>query len=92
MSAAVLRIGSPKMLPRGTRLTLLLASAQLCFGGGLIAKAVLPFRFQAAGNQPILRIHGPVAALGPFGADAPSASTTQFAGRAEATRIFARRI
>jgi len=46
---------------------LLLASAQLRFGGGQIAQAALPLCFQTAGHQPILRLHGTIAALDPFG-------------------------
>ena len=46
---------------------LLLASAQLRFGGGQIAQAARPLCFQTAGHQSILRLHRSVAALGPFG-------------------------
>ena len=46
---------------------LLLPAAQFRFGGGQIAKPVLPFRFQAAGHESILGVHGSVAAFGAFG-------------------------
>src|SRR2546428_411176 len=32
-----------------------------------IPQALLPLRFQAAGDEPILRLHGAIAALGAFG-------------------------
>ena len=46
---------------------LLFAAAQFRFGGRQIAQTIFPFRLQAASDEPILRLHGPVAALGPFG-------------------------
>ena len=46
---------------------LLLPAAQFRFGRGQIAKPVLPFRFQAAGHESILGVHGSVAAFGAFG-------------------------
>jgi hypothetical protein len=55
-----LRLGANRIGP------LLLASAQFCFGGRQIAQAVLPFGFQAASNQPVFRLHGPVSAFRPF--------------------------
>ena len=35
--------------------------------GGQIAQAILPFGFQAASNQPVFRLHGPIPAFGSFG-------------------------
>ena len=46
---------------------LLLAAAQFRFGGGQVAQTILPFGFQAARDEPVLRLHRPVTALGSFG-------------------------
>ena len=45
---------------------LLLAAAQFRFGGGQIAQTILPFGFQPASDQSVFRLHGPIAAFGPF--------------------------
>ena len=42
-------------------------TTQFCFGGGEIAQTVLPFGFQAARDEPILRLHRAVTALGSLG-------------------------
>lgn len=41
-----------------------LASGQLGFGVGEGSECLLPVGFQAAGDQPVLRVDGPVAAFG----------------------------
>jgi len=42
-----------------------LAAGQLSFGVGQFAECGLPFALQPAGDQPVVRVDGPVAALGP---------------------------
>src|ERR1019366_625586 len=42
-----------------------LAAGELGLGVGVLAEGLFPFGFQAAGDQPVVRVDGPVAALGP---------------------------
>jgi hypothetical protein len=40
------------------------AAGQFCFGVGEVAERGLPGGFQAAGDEPVVRVDGPVSALG----------------------------
>ena len=44
-----------------------LAAGQFGFGVGEFPQGLFPFALQAAGDQPVVRVDGPVAALGPAG-------------------------